>query len=558
MKEFGFYNQTDESIMLNEQIEITKDENAHFLVANSSRLNADIIAPEIDFYIKNSTDSVLDKAKNTLMLYEARATCFDTAKDIDYDKKVGKNVIIVSNAGREALANKLRQNDFKVIELAHFEIKFVYGAVGELNAIVLKEEGEFDIECDFFLVENARDYMLKQSGCMEISGKNDDEILDFLTSHTPNYPYKSFINYDSSICQYHERRSEICAKCADACPTVAILKEDEKKHLVFSHIDCTNCGECVSICPSGAIDYSVMPRMAFIELARMYKGKIPLIIPRSMSLENLNISLPQNVVPFAVEADKFLSHTHLLTLLQESGANLIIYSNARSRALNSAVDMLNQIYELKFKEKAVYVAKNQDELKSALEKAKFIQGSEQSVSEYALAKREIFANRLQALVGEDTLGTVYADDAIEYGTVEINRDTCTLCLSCVGACNVNALIADKSDNSIKFNPSICTACGYCEVSCAEKDTIVLKRGKIELAPKTFEYSELAKDELFKCVECGKEFATKKAVEKIAALMTPRFANQPDKIKTLYCCSDCKAKVMIKAQIAAAHEGKIYE
>ncbi len=32
---------------------------------------------------------------------------------------------------------------------------------------------------------------------------------------------------------------------------------------------------------------------------------------------------------------------------------------------------------------------------------------------------------------------------------------------------------------------------------------------------------MAKDELFACIECGKEFATKKAVEKIANLMKPK-------------------------------------
>ncbi|WP_169779290.1 4Fe-4S binding protein [Campylobacter curvus] len=558
MKEFGFYNPSGEAVMLNEQIEVTTDENAHFLVSNSPRLSADIIAPEIDFYLKNSSDGVLEKAKTALMLYEARATCFDLAKDIDYEKKVGKNVVVVSNGGRENLAQILKDNGYKVIELSYIEVKFVYGAVGELSVIVTREEGEFEIDCDFLLAQNAREYMLKQSGCIEIAHMSDDEILEFLNAHSPSYPYKSFITYDSSICQYHERREEICGRCVEVCPSVAILKEDETKHLVFSHIDCVNCGECVSVCPSGSIDYSLMPRAAFIEVARMYKGKIALIVPRASDLENLNVNLPVNVVPFAIEGEKFLSQTHLLTLLQESGANVILYSNARLKGTSMAIDIVNQIYELKFKKTAVFVTKNERELKEVLLKAEFIEGSEHHISEYALAKREIFAKRLEFLVGDENLGAIYTDEPIRYGYVTINQDTCTLCASCVGACNVNALIADKNENSIKFNPSVCTACGYCELSCAEKDTIKLNVGKVELEPKFFTYSELAKDELFKCIECGKEFATKKAVEKIATIMAPRFASQPDKIKTLYCCADCKAKIMVRAQLAAAQRGEIYE
>jgi len=130
---------------------------------------------------------------------------------------------------------------------------------------------------------------------------------------------------------------------------------------------------------------------------------------------------------------------------------------------------------------------------------------------YHLAKREIFAKRLEWLVDGQNLGSVSTTELIRYGRVEINRDTCTLCLSCVGACNVAALVADKKTNSIVFNPSVCTACGYCELSCAEKDTIFLRPGKIDLEPSFFTFSELARDELFACIECGKEFARREGV-----------------------------------------------
>ena len=65
---------------------------------------------------------------------------------------------------------------------------------------------------------------------------------------------------------------------------------------------------------------------------------------------------------------------------------------------------------------------------------------------------------------------------------------------------------------------------------------------------------LAKDELFKCIECGKEFATTKAVTKIADMMGAHFSSEPEKMKTLFCCGDCKAKIMIKKQIEDARKG----
>lgn len=552
MKEFGFYNDFDDALMLNEQIEIN-NENGDYLVSNSPKLKANIIAPEINFYLKNTTASVLEKAKNTLLLYEARASAFDMAKDVDYEKEVGKNVVIVSNSGREELANLLKENGYKVIELTHFEVKFIYGAAGELSVLVLRANDEFEVDCDFFLVENARDYMLKQSGCYEISGLKDEKVLEILNAKSPKFRYKSFTQYDSSICQYHERRNEICGRCAEVCPTVAILKEDETKHLVFSAIDCTNCGNCISVCPSGSLDSTLMPQSSFATIAKLYKDKIALIVSEEINLEELNVSLPQNVLPFVILAPHLLNQTHFLTLLQESGASVILYSKSLGKGEKDAISIVNQIYELKFKEQAIYHAKDKAELESALKKAKLIDGSQHSINEYALPKREIFAKRLEFIVGGDDLGVVKSGEMIRYGEVAINAETCTLCLSCVGACNVSALVADKKTNSILFNPSVCTACGYCELSCAEKNTISLEVGKLALKPESFVYSELAHDELFACVECGKEFATKKAVEKIAAIMQPRFGNDRAKIKALYCCADCKAKIMVQAQLNAMRE-----
>lgn len=555
MKEFGYYKSNNEPVVLNDHIFICDNDNKdEFLVANSPKLNANIIAPEIDFYIKNSKDGTINKAKNVSLLYEARAICFDLAKDMDYTKKVGKNIIIISNETRTELESLLKNNDFKVACFNHFDIKFIYGAVGELSVIIANNTDEFEVECDFVLVENAREYMLRQSGCIEISKKQDNEILDFLLSSSPNYLYKNFINYDSSICQYHERRHEICGRCADICPTVAILKEDETKHLVFSHVDCINCGKCISVCPSGSLDYSIMPRIAFFEVARMYKDKIPLIISKKIDISNLEIEIPPNIVPFAIESEGFLNEAHLITLLQESGSNVIFYTDSLSSGTNAAIDILNKAYYLKYKKHAIFVSRNKDELNDAFSCVGAIEGSHFSISEHSLLKREIFAKRLEYLVGNEDLGVIYTDENIRYGSISINRDTCTLCLSCVGACNVNALIADAKDNSIKFNPSICTNCGYCEVSCAEKDTLFLYPKKLELKPSFFTYNELAKDELFKCRECGKEFATKKAIEKIASIMEPRFVGFPEKIYTLYCCSECKAKVMIKKQLEAMKEG----
>ncbi|NLY03951.1 MAG: 4Fe-4S dicluster domain-containing protein [Campylobacter sp.] len=549
MKEFVFLDDFSCDMITPDEIErISSPNENQYLVGNSNKLNVEIFAPEVNFYAKMSKDSILEKAKNLSLLYEIRAMVFDKSKDIDYQKDVGKNVLLVSDDDESLLEDLIKKSGYKLIRLKHEEVKFLYGQIGDLFITILRENDEFEGEADFVLVREAKDYMLRQSGVLEIKELLDSEILSYLNKCSPVYKYKSAITYDSTICQYHERRSQHCGKCADICPTVAILKDNEKRQLVFSHIDCQECGECVAVCPSGAMDYSKMPRDVFYEVAKLYKDKKIVITPRVMRVDKCDVALPEGFLPFAIEGEKFLGETHYMTLLQESGATLIYYSDILSPATMDAIKLVNGIIEARYAKTGILVATNEVELKKALEESYFIDGLKYSIEEHALAKREVFAKRVKHIVAEDDLGVLPNGQWIKYGQVHINPDTCTLCLSCVGACNVGALVADKSDNSIKFNPSICTTCGYCELSCAEKDTIKVERSGYELNPTYFEFKELAKDDLFACIECGKEFATTKAVMKIANMLAPLWGNDPIKIKTLYCCPDCKAKTMIEQQI----------
>ncbi len=63
-----------------------------------------------------------------------------------------------------------------------------------------------------------------------------------------------------------------------------------------------------------------------------------------MSLENLNIKLPKDVLPFMIEGEKWLSSMHFLTLLQSSGANLVFYTDFISRGSAEAIDLLNTFF----------------------------------------------------------------------------------------------------------------------------------------------------------------------------------------------------------------------
>ena len=561
MQEFIYYNASGLDFPISEQILVTSNiedtKNKNFLISNSKEINCELVAQEINFYIKNSQDTLSNKIKNVSKLYEIAATKYDFAQDISYSQEVTNEVLLITNnkENYNLFVSKIKSDDFELFSINEDIIKSISGHIGNLVVTVDDEGKDIILNVSQIVWFDAKQMGLNQSGTFDPNLTSIDETIQTLKENINSYSYKKFTTYDQNICQYHGRREEICSKCEEVCPTVAITKDDKTKTLGFSQIDCHGCGGCVSVCPSGAMDYAPSNKEALYEMSKFYKETHPLIIPEKMKMENLEISLKENVLPFAVEGEKFLHESSLLTLLQLSGSQAIFYSDFISKGTGDCIRILNDIYQKKYSMDAVLVAMNPEELEIALTKVSFVENSYFNFNQDSLKKREIFSHRLQKIVGNEDLGLVKTGEHVHYGKVLVNQDTCTLCLVCVGACNVDALQADASDNTLRLNPSLCTACGYCEVSCPEKDCLTIERDVIHLEPTWFKENILAQDTLFACVECGKEFATTKAINKIAAMMGPLFSFDPVKERSLYCCADCKPKIMMQSYFDKKNQGE---
>lgn len=552
MQEFIYYNPKEldfpvsEEIFVTTNIEDTKEKT--FLISNSDEVNCELVAQEIDFYIKNSQDNLSKKISNVRKLYEVAVTKYDFAQDMSYSQEITKDVLLITNNKEDYdnFISKVNPDDFELFSINEEILKDIKGHIGNLQVTVIDDEDdEIVLNVSQIVWFDAKQMGLNQSGTFDPNLSTVEEIIKTLKQNINSYSYKKFTTYNQNICQYHGRREEICSKCEEVCPTVAITKDDKTKTLAFSQIDCHGCGGCVSVCPSGAIDYAPSNKEALFEMSKFYKDTHPLVIPQKMSMQTLEVSLKENILPFAIEGEKFLHESTLLTLAQMSGSQVIFYSDFLSKGTKDSIRILNDIYQKRYSKDAIIVVMNKEELEEAIKEVSFIENSYFNFNQEGLNKREIFSHRLQKIVGNDNLGVVQTGEHVHYGKVEVNEANCTLCLVCVGACNVGALIADAKDNTLRLNPSICTSCGYCEVSCPEKDCLTIKRDIIELEPNWFKDNVLAQDKLFACVECGKEFATTKSIEKIASIMGPIFASDPVKHRSLYCCADCKPKIMMQ-------------
>ncbi|MCT7504519.1 4Fe-4S binding protein [Aliarcobacter cryaerophilus] len=552
MQEYIYYNKNGLDFPLSEKIQVTTNlddiKEKSFLISNSKDVNSEFIASEIDFYIKNSQDDLSKKIQNVLKLYDINATRFDFAQDISHSVDVSKEVLLITKTQEEydLFTSQLSKDDFELFRIDETILKTISGEIGNFEVVVKDSHKDITLRVSQIVWFDAKPSPKERIGVFDPNLSSINEVVKILKDNINSFSYRKFTTYDKTICQYDGRREVICSKCEEVCPTVAITKDDTTKTLTFSQVDCHGCGGCISVCPSGALDYTPTNKESLYEISKFYKETHPLIIPSKMSLDNLNIDLKENILPFAIDGEKFLNEGTLLTLLQISGSQLIFYSDFLSKGTKDAIRILNDIYQKRYQKDAVLIAMNEDELSLALKQISFVENSYFNFNQDGFKKREVFSHRLQKIVGNDDLGVVETGEHIHYAKVEVNQDTCTLCLVCVGACNVGALVADASDNTLRINPSICTACGYCEISCPETNCLTIKQDVIELKPTWFKESVLAQDKLFACVECGVEFATTKAIEKIASKMATIFASDPVKVRSLYCCANCKPKIMMQS------------
>ncbi|WP_066350669.1 4Fe-4S binding protein [Aliarcobacter skirrowii] len=553
MQEFIYYNKNGLDFPLSEKIQVTTNlddiKDKSFLISNSKDVKSEFIASEIDFYIKNSQDDLSKKIQNVLKLYEINGVKFDFAQDLEENIEISNSLMIIYDDIEEfsSFSKNLSKDEFDLYKVESKLIKEIKNSIGNFEVVVDGGNKDIILKTSQIVWFN-ENLAKKRAGIYDPNIISIEKTLDIVRKNLDNYSFRKTITYDKSICQYHERKDEVCSKCVEVCPTNAITKDEKSRRLVFSLVDCIACGECVSVCPSGSLNSANTSRDSLYEISLFYKDTKPLIISSKANIENINVDLKENVLPLFIVGDIF-DETMLLTYLQVSGSSLIYFSNNVSKGTLESIRIVNDIYFKKYGKVAVYLVSNEEELNDALQKQEVIENSYYNFNQNDMKKREVFSQRLQKIVGNDDLGVVKTGPDIHYARVLVNEANCTLCLSCVGACNVDALFANESDFTLRVNPSLCTACGYCELVCPEKDCLTLKNDELELNPTWFQESILAKDKLFACVECGKEFATTKAIEKIASIMAPIFAKTSEaKKRTLYCCDVCKPKVMIREEL----------
>jgi ferredoxin len=130
-----------------------------------------------------------------------------------------------------------------------------------------------------------------------------------------------------------------------------------------------------------------------------------------------------------------------------------------------------------------------------------------------------------------------------YGEVVVDKEKCTLCLACAGACPESALMDGTDVPMLRFLERNCVQCGLCESTCPEE--AIALRPRLLLTPAVREARVLNETQPFHCVSCGKAFGTRQMVDAMLGRLSGHsmFADGAA-LRRLQMCADCRVVDMM--------------
>jgi ferredoxin len=123
------------------------------------------------------------------------------------------------------------------------------------------------------------------------------------------------------------------------------------------------------------------------------------------------------------------------------------------------------------------------------------------------------------------------------GSLKVNVDKCTLCLSCVSACPASALQDNPELPQLRFIEKNCVQCGLCATTCPEDAIDLVPR--FLRTPERKQAQVLNQSQPYGCVKCGKPFGTLKAIEAMLGKLAGHSMFQGAALERLKMCGDCR-------------------
>jgi len=368
-----------------------------------------------------------------------------------------------------------------------------------------------------------------------------------------------FFSYNARICAHSRSGRRGCNACLDVCSSGAI-RADGDHVKVEAHL-CAGCGGCATVCPSGAMTYAY-PQVPDLGLRlktalatyRDAGGKDACVLfhdaadGRSalLSFARKGKGLPARVIPVECFHVASVGMDLMLGALAygASQASILVtektaegYVAATKRQMGYAETIVNA---LGYEGTHFSVFENLGELWEMKPAATVAKAATFNLS---AEKRTTLDFAIEHLARNQEK-TIPLPAGAPFGALSVNKQTCTLCKACIGACPESALLDAPETPSLRFIERNCVQCALCVDTCPENAIALVPRlliGKQAKEPVT-----LNEAESFNCVRCGKPFGTRQMVENMLGKLGGHsmFAGGT---RRLQMCGDCRVVDMMETK-----------
>jgi ferredoxin len=421
-----------------------------------------------------------------------------------------------------------------------------------------------------------------------------DAVLE-LRERVGEFEKPRFFRYQHKLCA-HSRNEQIgCTACIDVCSARAIRSDASRKGktrgelaggiVVEPHL-CVGCGACGTVCPSGALSFGYpgpedtgrrlrTALSAYAHAGGPARAGAPALLLHSEGAGTRLIDelgrgarvgvdglggqgrlqgLPARVLPLAlwhtasVGIDLWLAAvaqgaSQVWVLLTDEEAPEYRQALAEQMAVAQAV-----LAGLGYRGEHFRLLEARDARDLAALDAALRVPAAQTVARPGTfaaqadkrATLELAIDHLLAQAPQPVDELPLPAAGAPFGTLQVDADKCTLCLSCVGACPEAALADNLETPQLRFIEKNCVQCGLCATTCPE--------GAITLQPRLWladggkarkSARVIAQAQPWLCVKCGKPFGTLRAIENMIGKLSGHSAFQGAAAERLKMCSDCR-------------------